>query len=219
MIRMNKRATPLSRGEPDDDLYDTSARSTTALELRDFGEEANSRLPNRGKEHGRDKGVEVAATYVMSNTNPSALGNNMHTGVFIDGDDPVLWDPAGDYTNREMGSGRALYGPEFSPEDYLRYQLTDGPDVTVRKFNTTPEQEAEIRKRIDDIGGGGFLTCTKNVTEAISGIGPFVEVDETWWPAKLDSQLRSLNKHVGEAKEVQSLRHLLSKRNRLGANK
>ncbi|HEV7321562.1 MAG TPA: hypothetical protein VGO04_23405 [Ensifer sp.] len=219
MIRINKRGSVAFGGKPNDDMYERGPRPTTALELRDFGEEANSRLPKWGTERGSDKGVEVAATYVMSNTNPSVLGDNTHTGVFIDGDDPVLWDPAGNYTHREIGSGRTLYGSEFSPEDYLRFQLTDGPDVTVRKFNTTPEQEAEIKKRIDDIGGGGFLTCTKNVTEAISGIGPFGEVEENWWPAKLDNQLRSLDKHVGEANDVQSLRHLLAKKNRLGASK
>ncbi|WP_244512644.1 hypothetical protein [Ensifer sp. LC163] len=236
MIRINKRgydAQGVKPGfntfglAPDDDAYETGPKSTTALELREFGEEASSRLPIWGKERGRDEGVEVAATYVMSNTNPTGypfLGNNSHTGLFImpDDGDPegrLLYDPSGHYKPREMGTGDALYGPEVSPEDYLRYHLTGGPNVTVRKFNTTPEQEAEIQERIDDLGGGGVFDCTTNVTKAILGIGPFGEVEKTEWPVALDNQLRSLGKHVGEANDVESLRRLMAKKGRVGANK
>ncbi|WP_077960809.1 hypothetical protein [Ensifer adhaerens] len=222
MIRINKRGSVAFGGKPDDDLYETGPRSTTALELRDFGEEANSRLPNRGAGHGRDKGVEVAATYVMSNTNPTGwpiqalLGNNMHSGLFIipDNGDPegrFLYDPSGSYMSREIGSGRALYGPEVSPEDYLLYQLRDGPNVTVRKFATTPEEEAEIIRRADEIGSGGWAGCTTSVSEAVSGVGPFRGVEKTDWPVVLDRQLRGLNRHVGEATDLESLRRVLRK--------
>ncbi|KSV89750.1 hypothetical protein [Sinorhizobium sp. GL28] len=222
MIRINKRAAPPFRGEPDDDLYETGAKSTTALELRDFGEEANSRLPNWGRERGRDEGVEVADTYVMSNTNPSGwpiqalLGNNMHSGLFIipdngDAEGRFLYDPSGSYMSKEMGSGRALYGPEVSPEDYLQYQLRDGPNVTVRKFATTPEEEAEIIRRADENGGGGWADCTTLVSKAVSGVGPFRGVDETDWPVVLDRQLRGLNRHVDEATDLESLRRVLKK--------
>ncbi len=219
MIRNTRRGRSTFRGRTDDDLYETGARSTTALELRDFGEEANSRLPNRGGGHGRDKGVEVAATYVMSNTNPTGwpiqalLGNNMHSGLFIipDNGDPegrFLYDPSGSYVSREIGSGRALYGPEVSPEDYLQYQLRDGPNVTVRKFATTPEEEAEIIRRADEIGSGGWAGCTTSVSEAVSGVGPFRGVEKTDWPVVLDRQLRGLNRHVGEATDLESLRRV-----------
>ncbi|NRQ15131.1 hypothetical protein [Ensifer sesbaniae] len=67
--------------------------------------------------------------------------------------------------------------------------------------------------------GGGDFDCTTNVTRAIRGIGPFGEVEETMWPFALDSQLRSLGKHVGEANDLQSLRHLLGKKGRAGVNK
>lgn len=113
MIRMNKRATPPFWGEPDDQ-YDTGARSTTALELRDFGVDANSRLPNRRREHGRDKGVEVADTYVILNTNPvHGLGpfkdGHAALGIVSDDGDPeknVVWDPNGYYPDPEMGTER-----------------------------------------------------------------------------------------------------------------
>lgn len=222
MIRNSKAGRGAYGARYDDDLYATDPLSTTALELRDFGEEANSRLPGRGKEHVRDKGVEVADTYILSNTNPNLVDS--HTGLIImpDNGDPngrVLYDPSGGYGHREMGSGRALYGPDVSPEDYLQYQLTGGPYVTVRKFDTTPEEEAEIKKNADYIGGGGAFDCTTNVTGAIRGIGPFGEVEGTMWPFALDNQLRSLGKHVGEANDLQSLRHLLGKKGRVGVSK
>ncbi|OCP23194.1 hypothetical protein BC361_23450 [Ensifer sp. LC54] len=203
-------------------MYETGPRSTTALKLRDFGEAANSRLPNWGKERGRDGGVEVADTYIMSNTNPTGwptqalLGNNMHSGLFVIPDDGdaegrFLYDPSGSYMNKEMGSGRALYGAEVSPEDYLPYQLRDGPNVTVRKFATTPEEETEIIRRTDENGGGGWADCTTLVSKAISGIGPFRDVEETDWPVALDRQLRGLNRHVDEATGLESLRRMLAK--------
>ncbi|OCO98903.1 MULTISPECIES: hypothetical protein [unclassified Ensifer] len=227
MIRNSKRGRGAYGARYDDDLYATDPRSTTALELRDFGEEANSRLPSWGKERESDKGVEVADTYIMSNTNPTGyplIGNNSHTGLFIvpDNGDPegrLLYDPSGHYKPREMGSGDALYGEEVSPEDYLRYHLAGGPNATVRKFNTTPDQEAEIQERIDRLGGGGAFDCTTNVTEVIRGIGPFGKVEKTMWPVSLDNQLRELGKHVGEANDVQSLRRLMAKKGRMGADK
>lgn len=164
------------------DVYDEIPKTTFALELRDFSEAANSFSPNVASPRPPDgKGTEVAATYVVSNTNPTGwFGNEMHSGLFIipDDGDPegkFLYDPSGTYMNREMGSGRALYGPDVSPEEYLKYQLLDGPNVTIRKYATTPEEEAEIIKRSDDIGGGGFFDCTTNVTRAINGVGPFAE--------------------------------------------
>ncbi|MBP1882401.1 hypothetical protein [Sinorhizobium mexicanum] len=96
--------------------------TTSALELRDFGEEATSlsRDATSPRPRKRGKGTEVAATYVVSNTNPTGwplqafLGNNMHSGLFIvpDDGDPekkFLYDPAGSYMSQEMGSGRPLW--------------------------------------------------------------------------------------------------------------
>ena len=211
------------------DVYADVPKTTSALELRDFSEEASSFSPNVAgpRPRKRGKGTEVAATYVVSNTNPTgwplqaALGNNMHTGLFIipDDGDPegrFLYDPAGSYMSREMGSGRALYRPEVSPGDYLRYQLRDGPNVTVRKYATTPEEEEEIKRRAFDLGGAPAANwidtgCTTGVSEAIKGIGPFHRVEQIMWPTKLDNQLKGLSKHVGEANDVESLRRLLSK--------
>ncbi|WP_245269716.1 hypothetical protein M728_001869 [Ensifer sp. WSM1721] len=41
----------------------------------------------------------------------------------------------------------------MSLKDYVRYQMTDGPAVTVREFDTDAEQEKEIQERIEQIGG------------------------------------------------------------------
>ncbi|MGK9199382.1 hypothetical protein [Sinorhizobium meliloti] len=195
--------------------------TTSALELRDFGEAAAGFSPDVAGSRRRNQGngTEVAATYVVSNTNPTGwpfLGNNTHSGLFIipDDGDPegrFLYDPSGSYRAPEIGSGHALHGPDVSPEDYLNYQLRDGPSVTIRRYPTTPEEEAEIIKRSDDAGGGGDVDCTYLVSGAIEGIGPFREVQQTMWPVGLDNQLRRLKKHVGEASDPESLRRLLSK--------
>ncbi|WOS61347.1 hypothetical protein [Sinorhizobium fredii] len=188
------------------DVYADVPKTTSALELRDFGEEASSRLPNWGKERkGRDTPVEVADTYVISNTNPvnsvPLVGSDGHIGMVIipDDDNPenyFLWDPNGSYPSKEFGSDRPLWGPGVSLQDYVRYQMTDGPNVIVRRYDTNAEHEKEIQTRIEQIGGAPLtdwglpgMGCTTGVSRAIDGVGPFGKVDETMWPSKLDEQL------------------------------
>nr|WP_245181237.1 hypothetical protein [Sinorhizobium mexicanum] len=181
--------------------------------MRDFGEEANSRLPNWGKDRRspRDEPVEVADTYVISNTNPvnsvPLFGSDGHTGLVIVPDDEnpennFLYDPNGSYPSKEFGSDRTLWGPGASLKDYVRYQLTDGPAVTVRRYDTNAAQEREIQERIEQIGGSPItneglpgMGCTTGVSRAIDGVGPFGKIDETMWPSKLDEQLERARRY------------------------
>ncbi len=81
---------------------------------------------------------------------------------------------------------------------------------------STPQEEEIITERVFNLGGApaaNFIDtgCTTGVTEAIRGIGPFGEVEQTMWPTKLDRQLRRMDKHVGEAHDAESLRRLLAR--------
>lgn len=86
--------------------------------------------------------------------------------------------------------------PSISLEDYEMYQLRDGPDVTVRRYDTTPEQEQEIIENIEDIGGGNGFSCTRDVSEAVRGIRPFREVETTWRPSAFDAHLEERPTYV-----------------------
>lgn len=213
MIRNTRRGFNTFGLTPDDDAYETGQRSTTALELRVFGEEANSRLQNWGKERGRDKGIEVADTYVISNTNPEnkvpGWGDEGHSGVVILNrkGDPwanYIYDPAGHYPDKEMGEGRVLTGPGVSLDKYVNFQKTGGKDVVVRRYETTPEEEQEIMNRAERIGGNpvpwdwfpvAIGGCTAGVSQAIDGIGPFGPVEKTAFPSRLNDALERAKRY------------------------
>lgn len=155
-----------------------------------------------GRAEAQRRPVRVADTYIISNNNRRIIpGVGMHTGLAIlsdDGDDEknALYDPNGSFPAKDIGTGRFLIGPDASLEDYEKFQLTDGPDVTVRRYDTTPEQEQQIMERIDRNGGGGGVSCTQDVAAAVEGIGPFRDVKRMMFPSAFDAHLEERPTYV-----------------------
>jgi len=124
-------------------------------------------------------------TTIVINTN--GIG---HTGVIVgSGADAVLYDPGGSYRQKIKGSGDTLDGKNARVEPYVKYQKLDGPKVEVITISTTPEQEAEIKKNIDEQSGcipGLCATCTGNV---LRGVGPFKNLPSAYTPGGLSRAL------------------------------
>lgn len=57
---------------------------------------------------------------------------------------------------------------------------------------TTPLEEAEIVKNIEERPTPGALSCSINTSTSISGVGPFKNITPTWRPWNLADQLRRL---------------------------
>lgn len=112
----------------------------------------------------------------------------VHAGMFA-GD--RLFDPAGSYENtrRLDPNWRGV-----SLEDYLRFQMEDGPVVRVYRFTLPPGQFDRVRARIDGAGRTMPLFCAARVQNVISGIGPFEFLPSTWLasPAALAGQLDAI---------------------------
>ncbi|MGI6854474.1 hypothetical protein [Mesorhizobium sp. 1B3] len=51
-------------------------------------------------------------------------------------------------------------------------------------------------ERIDTIGGGGWLSCTRDIAEAIGGIGPFRDVESMRMPSAFDAHLEERPTYV-----------------------
>jgi RHS repeat-associated protein len=111
-------------------------------------------------------------------------------------DSQALYDPAGSYRRAERGTGDALYGSDVDLNDYIDFQRKDGPDVDVYRFDTTPEEEAEIKKRIENAGGrlGGY--CAVGVTDVLDGIGPFKDLGTYYRPYALGRRLQTLPRRI-----------------------
>src|SRR5262249_9599509 len=103
-------------------------------------------------------------------------------------DDQVLYDPGGSYHVPDKGSGDALYGPDVDLGDYIDYQRKDGPNVDVYRVATTPEEEAEIKKRIEEHGSSP-LYCARDTSRVLDGIGPFKGLGRYWTPRGLGRAL------------------------------
>jgi RHS repeat-associated protein len=116
-----------------------------------------------------------------------------HAGLVVgSGNDGVLYDPGGSYRDDIKGSGQALYGDEVNQNDYINYQREDGSDVEVIKFPTTPEQEEEIKKNIENQGGCSPLLCAICSGNVLRGVGPFKNLGPTFTPGMLGRQLRKI---------------------------
>lgn len=98
----------------------------------------------------------------------------VHAGMFAGS---TLLDPAGSYlaVRREQVGWKGT-----SLQDYLRFQLEDGPQVRVYRFRLAPQSFDEIRARLELAGGTLPLFCAAKVQNIISGVTPFEAVPSTW---------------------------------------
>lgn len=128
-----------------------------------------------------------------------------HTGVYVDNPNgrPTLYDPNGSYryytsppydpNYRVMTNpGPIFEGNEANLQEYLNHLKEYGPNVEVFRFDTTPLEEAEIVKNIEERPTPGALSCSINTSTSISGVGPFKNITPTWRPWNLADQLRRL---------------------------
>ena len=119
--------------------------------------------------------------------NRNGLG---HTGVVVgSGSSAVLYDPGGSYRQDIKGSGDTLYGRDANLGPYVKYQKEDGPKVEVITIKTTPEQEDQIKKNIDDQGGCMPLLCATCTGNVLRGVGPFENLPSTFTPGGLKRAL------------------------------
>ena len=140
---------------------------------------------------------EKTVVIIVYDPGPFGLGSfGSHVAVYIDkGGDPILYDPAGDYSRQhKCGSGQACADEDADVDRYTKYYTGDGSYVKTFVFDTTTEQESEIAKRIGRQGGTYGGHCAFSVADAISGIGPFKNLKRKFLPGSLADQLAKLPK-------------------------
>ena len=136
-----------------------------------------------------------ATAHVMINNN-GLLG---HAGMMLEqpGKDSVLFDPgghyrAGDPVNPRPWGGDAFYGKEVDFNDYLNHQRQDGPDVNVYHFPLGNDEADQIRARINERDAASPGTCASETSNVLQGIGPFKDLDHSWTPSGLGSDMQRL---------------------------
>lgn len=98
----------------------------------------------------------------------------VHAGMFAG---KMLFDPAGSYesTRREDEGWR---GPTLA--DYIRFQLEDGPDVKLYRFELVPAHFDEVTDKIRESGFTVPLFCAVRVQSVIAGVPPFEALNDSW---------------------------------------
>jgi RHS repeat-associated protein len=137
-------------------------------------------------------------TYVIT-TFDYGVGTHSAMMVARSGDN-VLYDPAGSYIPPSSEGGRRGSGDIFTGQDadlnaFVRYQESTGSQVKVLKFDTTPQQEAKIRERIEQrptSTAPGY--CALATCGVVTGIGPFKDVKPRWSPGRLYEGLKAILK-------------------------
>lgn len=98
----------------------------------------------------------------------------VHAGMFAA---DKLLDPAGSY----LGARGLEQGwPGTSLQDYVRFQLEDGPVVKLYRFTLPVEAFARIRARVDEAGVTMPFFCAAKVQNILSGVTPFEAVPDAW---------------------------------------
>lgn len=116
-----------------------------------------------------------------------------HSGIFVG---PHLSDPSGSYmVKRPQGPG----GGPATLQDYVRYQLLDGPRVRLYRFRLTPEEFEVVAARQRNGGLALPLFCASDVQNLIAGVGPFRGLPRVRWttPSSLKEALDPLTRGSG----------------------
>jgi RHS repeat-associated protein len=122
-----------------------------------------------------------------------------HSAVAIArGSEHLLYDPAGSYVPPSSDNGRRSVTDTFEGDDaklqpYLNYQQSTGSQTKIEIFETTTQEEQQIKDRIaaqpDTVPPGH---CAAEVSSVLDGIGPFQKLGSYILPGRLYDKLKEL---------------------------
>ncbi len=126
-------------------------------------------------------GFETKVIVFQEDFGPFHIGS--HTSLWVENSgNYVLYDPGGSYSppgsygfpgKCQRGSGDVFYGECASLQSFYQAKKDDKSHYTVYTINTTPEQEAQIVKAIEEHGSEGVPFCASSVSNVLKDIPPF----------------------------------------------
>jgi hypothetical protein len=118
--------------------------------------------------------------------NNGGIGN--HAGFFVG---RRLSDPAGSY---RFMRAKAAGWRRPTLNDYVGFQMIDGPHVQSFRFALPPAEISAIAARLPVADAAAPLFCASAVNNALAGIGPFARIQPVGWmtPAAVAGELEAL---------------------------
>lgn len=139
---------------------------------------------------------EIARARYVSSEQPSITlmsmvdersGSSAHSGLLINGEQQVLFDPAGTFTHPDLPrAGDIHYGmtPRFV-DYYERYHARFDYFVEIQRVSVTKEQADRILANAMAYGQSLKMECAIAVSRVVQTVPPFTGVGTTFFPESI----------------------------------
>jgi len=121
---------------------------------------------------------------------------NSHSSLYIDGENSVLYDPGGTFAeSMNCGSGQACWGEEAKTAyNRMIEAYRHSGNVRIITIRTTPAEEEQIRRLIDEYGGRAPFYCARTISDILSDLRSFRFIEGSWLPTRLADQVSRHNR-------------------------
>jgi hypothetical protein len=120
----------------------------------------------------------------------SRNNSGAHSGLLINADERVLYDPAGEFANSvnptPVERADMLYG--ITPgvlAGYVSFQGTAPFKLTMQTVYVTPEVAALVKERAIALGSANKATCAVSIASILRGVPGFESLPQTYFPKTL----------------------------------
>ncbi|MEM6388511.1 MAG: hypothetical protein AAF825_01590 [Pseudomonadota bacterium] len=126
-------------------------------------------------------GPSTVTLLTMVNNTSGAGG---HSALLIDGQQRVLFDPAGSWYHPNVPErADVLFGmsPQFM-EFYMDYHARETFHVVVQEIEVSPAVAATLIERVQQHGAANRAECAASVSSVLRGVPGFETVSQSWFP-------------------------------------
>jgi hypothetical protein len=114
-------------------------------------------------------------------------GNGAHTGLMVNADERVMFDPAGTWQHPRLPERNDVhYG--MSPKMvnfYIDYHARETYDVVEQTIVVSPAIAALVKRRMIENGAVPKTQCSLQTSKLLRGIPGFESLPQTWQPKSL----------------------------------
>jgi hypothetical protein len=117
-----------------------------------------------------------------------------HTGLLINGNQRVMFDPAGSWTHPQLPERNDVF---FGVTDqminyYVDYHARETFRVMEQKVYVSPEVAQLVMGRAMAYGAVPQAQCSNSTSQILAGVPGFQPIRTTWFPLKLSEQFAEL---------------------------
>lgn len=137
-----------------------------------------------------DGGPTVTLVTMISNSN----GSGGHSALIIDGDERVVFDPAGSWFHPNIPERNdVLYGMSAPYLDYyMDYHARETFHVVLQEMDVTPGTAASLIAAVEAYGAVPPSQCTLAISRVLSRTPGFESVGTGWFPNRIMNRFAAL---------------------------